>query len=90
MRCITKGHGFAGTDDIACLESDNASSVQYITPNISNLHFHGNSEHTLEGRRPAAQPCPPPPCNALQLSMRLPGKLSTFALHGDAVWRIAV
>ncbi|CAK0782928.1 hypothetical protein CVIRNUC_006123 [Coccomyxa viridis] len=38
-----------GSNDIACLESDNTSAVQYITPNISNLHFHGNSEHTLEG-----------------------------------------
>ena len=67
IKCITEGHGSAGTDDIACLESNNTSAVQYITPNISNLHFHGNSEHTLEGERPAAQPCPPPPGNALQL-----------------------
>ena len=67
MKCITGGHESAGSNDIACLESDNTSAVQYITPNISNLHFHGNSEHTLEGERPAAQPCPAPPCNALQL-----------------------
>ena len=82
MKRITTCHGFAGTDDIACLASDNNSAVQYITPNISNLHFHGNSEHTLEGRCPAAHPCRPPPCNALQLGMQLLGKLFTSSLPG--------
>ena len=76
MQCITEGHGSAGTDDIACLESDNTSAVQYITPNISNLHFHGNSEHTLEGERPAAQPCPPPACSALAVVNAAPRQAS--------------
>ena len=29
--------------------SPNATDVQRITPNISNLHFHANSEHTRDG-----------------------------------------
>ena len=29
--------------------SPNATNVQRITPNISNLHFHANSEHTRDG-----------------------------------------
>lgn len=36
-------------DDIGCLMSPNATNVQRITPNISNLHFHANSEHTRDG-----------------------------------------
>ena len=76
VKCITMCHGTAGTDDIACLASDNTSAVQHITPNISNLHFHGNSEHTLEGERPAAQPCPPPPCHALQSRGQMQGQAS--------------
>ena len=89
MECITVSHSTAGTDDIACLASDNTSAVQYITPNISNLHFHGNSEHTLEGERPAAQPCPPHPCHVLQSRAQIQGKhciLISLASLLRALW----
>ena len=33
--------------------SPNATNVQRITPNISNLHFHANSEHTRDGAPPS-------------------------------------
>ncbi len=44
--------GLAG-EDIGCLMSPNATNVQRITPNISNLHFHANSEHTRDGTVPS-------------------------------------
>ena len=40
--------GPAGSD-IGCLMTPNPTNVQRITPNISNLHFHANSEHTRDG-----------------------------------------
>ena len=49
--------GPAGSD-IGCLKSPNATNVQHITPNISNLHFHANSEHTRDGGFPRPLPCP--------------------------------
>ncbi|CAL5225822.1 g8601 [Coccomyxa viridis] len=36
--------------DIGCLMTPNPTDVQRITPNISNLHFHANSEHTRDGQ----------------------------------------
>lgn len=39
----------ATLNDIGCLTSADTAVVEHITPNISNLHFHANAEHTLDG-----------------------------------------
>ena len=51
---LRSGAGPIGSD-IGCLMTPNATNVQQITPNISNLHFHANSEHTRDGA--ALAPC---------------------------------
>ena len=39
----------AGSDDIGCLASPANATVQYVQPQVANLHFHANSEHTRLG-----------------------------------------
>ena len=39
----------AGEADIGCLASPANATVQYVQPQVVNLHFHANSEHTRLG-----------------------------------------